>query len=185
MYNIAIISSSVRIGRASHRVALYFNNYINENKVGVADMVDLNEYKFPLFDERLRYMKAPPADVFQFAERITKADGVLIVTPEYNGGYPAALKNVIDLLYPEWKRKPVAIATVSEGAFGGTQVAASLPFIFLKIGALVTPAIFNVPKVQEGYNEKGIASDKEKTDKRAKTFLDEFIWCMEAKKRIK
>ena len=49
--------------------------------------------------------------MLEFADKITKAVGVIIVTPEYNGGYPASLKNAIDLLYAERKRKPVALAT--------------------------------------------------------------------------
>ncbi|WP_121353696.1 NADPH-dependent FMN reductase [Flavisolibacter nicotianae] len=184
MYSIALLSSSVRIGRNSHRVALYLKQYVTEHSLGTVDLIDLNEYQFPVFDERLRFMKDPPAAVLQFAERITKADGVIIVTPEYNGGYPAALKNAIDLLYPEWKRKPIGIATVSAGAFGGSQVGPSLAFLFLKIGALVTPAVFRVPKVQDAYNKDGVPVDKETTDKRAKLFLEEFTWCMEARKRM-
>lgn len=61
---IAIISASVRLGRNSHRVSLYFKNYIEENNLGTVDLVDLNEYKFPIFDERLRFMKDPSAAVF-------------------------------------------------------------------------------------------------------------------------
>jgi NAD(P)H-dependent FMN reductase len=95
MYNIAIISSSIRIGRNSHRVALYLSNYIKSNNLGHVEMLDLYEYQFPLFSERLKYLKNPPEGVLQFAEKIKGADGVIVVTPEYNGGYPAALKNVI------------------------------------------------------------------------------------------
>lgn len=177
---IAIISASVRIGRNSHRVALYFKNYIEENNLGLVDLVDLNEYKFPVFDERLRFMKNPLPEVLQFAEKIKTAEGVIIVTPEYNGGYPASLKNVIDLLYPEWKRKPIAVATVSESQFGGTQVTTSLVFSLWKIGAWVIPAMYPVPKVQEAYNENGVPADKQRTDKKAKPFVDELLWCMEA-----
>src|SRR5688572_29427277 len=105
MSHIAIISSSVRIGRNSHRVALYFEKYIRDNNLGSVEILDLNQYQFPVFDERLQYMKEPLPKAVEFSEKIKKADGVIIVTPEYNGGYPASLKNAIDLLLPEWKRK--------------------------------------------------------------------------------
>src|SRR5689334_2796123 len=109
MMNIAILSSAVRTGRKSHWVALYFKNFIEQQQLATIDFIDLAAYQFPLFEERLRFMTNPAPNVLEFANRITKADGVLIVTPEYNGGYPASLKNAIDLLYAEWKRKPIAL----------------------------------------------------------------------------
>lgn len=184
MYNIVIISGSVRTGRNSHRVVLYLKEYITINGLGNVEILDLYEYQFSIFSERLQYLQNPPDNVVQFAEKIKGADGVIVVTPEYNGGYPAALKNVVDLLYTEWKRKPIGIATVSAGSFGGSQVGTSLSFTFLKIGALVTPAVYRVPTVQKAYNGNGVPVEKEATDKRVKPFLDEFFWCVEAKLRM-
>jgi NAD(P)H-dependent FMN reductase len=184
MPHIAIISSSVRTGRNSNRVALYFKNYLETSKLATVDILDLKKYNFPLFDERLHLQKNPPVAAIDFAEKINSADGVLIVTPEYNGGYPASLKNVIDLLYKEWHRKPVAISTASDGNFGGSQVIASLQFSLWKIRAWVVPAMFPVPKVTEAFDENGNPSDKTVTDKRAAGFTNELLWCIEAKKRM-
>lgn len=181
---ISIISSSVRRGRNSHRVALYFQQFINDDKRASADIIDLQAYDFPVFEERLQYLQDAPQNARQFAEKIKSSDGILIVTPEYNGGYPASLKNAIDLLYPEWKRKPVALATVSDGPFAGTQVMTSLLFTLWKIGALMVPAIYAVPNVREAYQENGAATDPAGTGKRAKRFIDELLWCMEAKKKM-
>jgi len=180
MKTIAIISSSVRSGRKSHRVALYFSNYLEENKIAKADIIDLEEYNFPLFDERLRLQKDPAPGVLEFAERIRSAAGVIIVAPEYNGGYPASLKNVVDLLYDEWRRKPVAISTVSDGPFGGTQVITSIQFALWKIGAWTVPAMFPVPRVSETFNEQGRPSDRSAMDKRAARFITEMLWCIDA-----
>lgn len=182
--SIAIISASVRVGRKSHRVALFLKNYLESNKLATVNMLDLNEYQFPIFEERLRFMKDPSPAVLQFAETVKQADGVIIVTPEYNGGYPASLKNVIDLLYPEWRKKPVALATASDGQFGGSQVTTSLIFTLWKIGVRLVPAMYPGPKVQEVYDEQGVPVDKEATEKRAKPFIDELLWCIEANKRM-
>lgn len=184
MPHISIISSSVRIGLQSLRVALYFKKFIDENKLASVEILDLHEYQFPLFNERLTLQPNPLPQVIEFAEKIKSSDGIIIVTPEYNGGYPASLKNVIDLLYAEWHRKPIAIATASNGVFGGTQVITSLQFSLWKIRAWTVPAMFPVPKVQELFDENGNATDKDKTDKRAKIFIDELLWCMEAKIRM-
>jgi NAD(P)H-dependent FMN reductase len=184
MPHIAIISASVRTGRNSHRVALFFQKYLEENSLAAAEILDLASYRFPLFEERLQYQPAPSEQVLDFAARIRQADGVILVTPEYNGGYPASLKNVVDLLYDEWHRKPLAIATVSEGVFGGTQVITSLQFSLWKIRAWVVPAMFPVPKVQDAFNEQGTPTDKAATEKRAKTFVAELLWCVAAKQKM-
>lgn len=184
MPHIAILSASVRIGRNSHRVTLFFQKFIEAQQLGITEIVDLKNYNFPLFDERLKYQEKPTQQVLDFAERIRKADGVLIVTPEYNGGYPASLKNVVDLLYEDWYRKPIGLVTVSDGPFGGAQVTTSLQFSLWKIRAWVVPAMFPVPKVQENYDEEGNPTDKEAIEKRAKRFLNEMLWCIEAKRRM-
>lgn len=184
MPHIAIISSSVRRGRNSHRIALYFSNYLQAHNLATTEILDLNEYQFPIFNERLKYEPSPSAAVLDFASRVKGADGIIIVTPEYNGGYPAALKNVVDLLYDEWHRKPVAISTVSDGPFGGTQVITSLQFSLWKIRAWTVPAMFPVPNVSKAYDEHGVPADKEAADKRAATFTKELLWCVEASKRM-
>jgi NAD(P)H-dependent FMN reductase len=181
---IGILSGSVRKGRNSHRVVQYFKNFIDEHKLAEVEMIDLLNYNFPVFDERLKYQSSPTEAMLDFAQKIKSVDGIILVTPEYNGGYPASLKNAIDLLYEEWKRKPIALVTVSAGPFGGAQVTPSLLFSLWKIGSWVVPAMFPVPNVESTYDENGIAHDQEKTDKRAKVFLDELIWCIEAKTRM-
>lgn len=180
MPHIAIISSSVRTGRNSHRVAVYFKQYIEENNHGTVEILDLNEYQFPVFDERLRFQKEPTEKMLDFSGRIKGADGVIIVTPEYNGSIPAALKNVTDLLYDEWHHKPIAIVTVSDGAFGGSQVLIALQFTLWKMKAITVPAMFPVPKVREAFDENGNAIDKAATDKRAAGFIKELLWCVQA-----
>lgn len=184
MSHIAIISSSVRTGRKSHRVALYFRKYLEEHQLASAEIIDLKAYDFPVFHERYSRQPEPTEGMQEFRDNIIKADGIIIVTPEYNGGYPASLKNVVDLLYEEWHRKPVAISTVSGGSFGGTQVITSLQFTLWKMHAWTVPAMFPVPKVQDNYDEEGNPTDKEATNKRADHFIQELLWCIEAKSKM-
>jgi len=181
---IVIISASVRAGRSSHRVALFFKKFIEARQLATVEVADLMELQFPIFEERLKFQKSPHTGAMAFSNTISSADGVLIVTPEYNGGYPASLKNVTDLLIDEWKRKPIAISTVSSGAFGGSQVITSLQFSLWKIGAWTVPAMFPVPKVAEAFDEQGEPTDKAGTEKRAGAFINELIWCMTARKKM-
>ncbi len=81
MPHIAILSASVRTGRHSHRVALYFKKLVEENKLATVEILDLNQYQFPVFNERLKYQPDPSSSVLEFAGKIKSADGVIIVTP--------------------------------------------------------------------------------------------------------
>ncbi|NLV18953.1 MAG: NAD(P)H-dependent oxidoreductase [Bacteroidetes bacterium] len=182
MLKIIIISSSVRINRKSHVVASYFENYLLENDLSDAEILDLKKYNFPLFNERLRFQESPSPATLTFAEKVREADGVIIVTPEYNGGYPASLKNIIDLLTDEWRHKPVAISTVSDGIFGGSQVITSLQFTLWKMKALTVPAMFPVPRVDDLFNKDGLPVDKSALDKRAASFIKELFKCITAAK---
>ena len=185
MKKIEIISSSIRIGRRSHNVAKYFKKYITENKIAEADILDLNEFQFPLFEERLKNLENPSENILRFVKRVKAADGIIIVTPEYNGGSPAGLVTVVDLLYDDWQRKPIAISTVSSGAFGGAQVITALQFKLWKIKALTVTAMFPVPKVGDAFDEEGNATDATATDKRAKVFVDELMWFVGAVEKMR
>ena len=180
MRHISIISSSVRVGRKSHNVTLYFKSYIEENKLATTEILDLKAYSFPIFESTLKTLADPAENVLQFAEKIKTSDGIIIVTPEYNGGFPASLKNAIDLLYEEWRHKPIAIVTVSSGPFGGSQALVSLQFTLWKMMAWTIPAMFAVPTVTKAYDENGKALDKPTSDKLAAIFLKELLWCIEA-----
>ncbi|WP_113652128.1 NADPH-dependent FMN reductase [Pedobacter namyangjuensis] len=184
MKSISIISASIRNGRNSHRVSLYLKKFLEEKHQLTVSIIDLKELDFPLFEERLKLIESPTSAMLALADEITKADGIIVVTPEYNGGYPASLKNVIDLLYAEWKRKPIGIATVSAGAFGGSQVITSLQFSLWKIGALVVPAMFPVATVEKTFDEHGKPSDEVSTDKKATAFINELIWWIDAKQKM-
>ena len=178
MQKIAIISSSIRIGRNSHRMALFFKNYLEEYSLAEPEILDLAAYNFPLFEERLRYLTSPPAGAAEFAEKVRSAQGIIVVVPEYNGGYPASLKNAIDLLTDEWKHKPVALVAVSDGPFGGTQVIGLLQFVLWKMGAYTIPARFQVAHVTAEFDEKGIPADRQSAIKRASSFMGELLDCI-------
>lgn len=184
MIHISILSSSVRTGRNSHRIALFFKKYIEENKLATAEIVDLMNYRFPLFEERLRFQPHPSVEALAFASKVKTSDGIIIVTPEYNGGYPASLKNVIDLLYDEWYKKPVAISTVSAGNMGGSQVLISLQFTLWKMKAWVVPVQFPISTVQKVVDEEGNAVDISNMSKKADQFLSELVWCIKAKQKM-
>ena len=184
MLRIAIISPSVRKGRNSHRVALYFYNLLQERKIAETEILDLLQYNFPLFNERLKFQESPAQEMIDFAEKIKSADGVIIIAPEYNGGPPASLKNAIDLLTDEWRHKPVGIVTVSDGHFAGIQAVTSLQFILWKLGALTSNLTMRLPDINATFDEYGVPADKPNIDKRGIAFVNELLWHIEARNRM-
>lgn len=182
MYTISILSSSIRTGRKSHNVALYLQKYLSDNYRANVEILDLKSYNFPIFEERLQYQKSPSLEVLEFKNKIIASDGVIIVSPEYNGSFPASLKNVIDLLNEEWHRKPIGFSTVSSGDFGGLQALTHLQFVFWKLRAWTFTANFPVSKVQDKFDDYGIPTHKKETNDFAKLFIDEFFECIKSSK---
>ncbi len=115
----------------------------------------------------------------EFSEKIARADSIVIITPEYNNGYPGVLKNALDYLLPEYKRKPFGIVTVSAGGFGGLNCLAQLRLVAIGMGAFPIPAALPVSSVQSSFDEEGNPTD-ESYEKRATSFIDELLWFTEA-----
>lgn len=117
----------------------------------------------------------------EWRDAIIRADGLVIVSPEYNHGYPGSLKAVLDLLLKEYIHKAVAFVSVSAGPWGGTRVIEAMVPMVRELGLAVTFADLNFPKVQKTFDAKGKLLDQA-YEKRAKEFLDELVWMSTALK---
>ncbi len=111
----------------------------------------------------------------EWRDAIIQADGLVIVTPEYNHGYPGALKAVLDLLLKEYIHKAVAFVGVSAGPWGGTRVIEAMVPMARELGLAVTFTDLNFPKVQTLFDAQGKLLDAA-FEKRAAAFLDELVW---------
>ena len=108
-------------------------------------------------------------------DAIIKADALVIVSPEYNHGYPGTLKAVLDLLLKEYIHKAVAFVGVSAGPWGGTRVIEALVPMVRELGLAVTFTDLNFPYVQKTFDQNGKLLDSA-FEQRAKAFLDELVW---------
>jgi NAD(P)H-dependent FMN reductase len=117
----------------------------------------------------------------EWRDAIIRADGLVIVTPEYNHGYPGPLKAVLDLLLREYVHKAVAFVGVSATLWGGTRVIEALVTTVRELGLAVTFSDLNFPKVQNTFDAEGKLLDPA-VEKRAKEFLDELVWMSRALK---
>jgi len=115
-------------------------------------------------------------DLFpEWRDAIIRADGLVIVSPEYNHGYPGTLKAVLDLLLREYVHKAVAFVGVSAGPWGGTRVIESMVPMVRELGLAVTFSDLNFPFVQRTFDPEGKLLDQA-FEQHAKDFLDELIW---------
>jgi NAD(P)H-dependent FMN reductase len=111
----------------------------------------------------------------EWRDAITRADGLVIVTPEYNHGYPGALKAVLDLLLREYVHKAVAFVGVSAGPWGGTRVIEAMVPMVRELGLAACFTDLNFPKVEKLFDANGKLLDPLFGD-RARAFLDELVW---------
>lgn len=178
MFYIPVILGSTRRGRQGAKVARFIYERMRQYEQLETEILDLLEYNFPIMEERLRFRDDPP-HLRGFSEKIARADAVVIVAPEYTNGYPGVLKNSLDYLLPEYRRKPIAIVTVSGGGFGGLNCLAQLRLVTLGMGAFPIPVSLPVSRVQDSFDEDGNPKDSS-YEKRAKAFIDEVLWFTEA-----
>lgn len=141
---IQIIVGSTRQGRATPRVAAWVEKTAASVLDGVeVEKVDLMDYELPFFDDAMPPManqdRHPASQTQKWLDKLAEADGYVFVVPEYNHGMPAALKNAIDFVDVQLKRKPVAL--VSHGVNGGARASEMAAQVLRSIGAVPIPEI--------------------------------------------
>src|ERR1700733_8475627 len=108
---IKVILGSTREARFSEKSAAWVMDYLKTVSGIEAELLDLREYPLPFFKESMSpsAIKEPYADpaVKKWTDKIADGDAYIVVTPEYNHGYPAVLKNAFDYVYKQWNRKVV------------------------------------------------------------------------------
>ena len=107
-------------------------------------------------------------------DKMQKMDALIIVTPEYNHGYPGELKMVFDQALHEYTHKPVILSGVSNGDFGGVRVVENFLPVVTKVGMVMTKALY-YPRAPELFDENGDIRDKEIHEKRVKEALEQLI----------
>lgn len=178
--HIAILSSSTRINRQSHRAALGLARLVGQSDDHTVEVLDLAAYQFPLLEEVLHRHPNAPDGLQEFAEKARQADALLFVSPEYNGSYTAALKNAVDYLKEgEFARKVIGVVSVTSGALGGIRAALAMQQLVLGLSAFAIPQMLPVGLVAQKFDEAGQLLDPA-FEKNIQAFLLQFLWLAEA-----
>jgi len=145
---ISVIVGSTREGRFSEKPAGWILQHLKKREGVDARLLDLRDFPMPFFDQAVPpAMPGRPPYTNEVVQRwtaaIAQSDGFVFVTPEYNFGPPAVLKNAIDWVYPEWNRK--AAAFVSAGGVGGARSIQQLRETASALQLALISASVNIP----------------------------------------
>ncbi len=185
---IQVIIGSTRQNRVSEKPARWIYEHAQTRPDLDVELVDLRDYPLPLFDESTApmHLQGNYSDerVQTWSKKVAEADGYIVVSPEYNHGYPAVLKNAFDVLYPEWNNKPIGF--VSYGTIGGARVVEQLRLVAIELQMVPIQRSLHVP------GPVLLAITRPQTDSPANPFdsltwladgfLDQLVWWANALK---
>jgi len=181
---LGVITASIRDGRQGEAVARWFRGLAAQRpELEVVDL-DLREIRLPLYEDRLHPKIAEPSYsgvARRWAELVGGCDGFVIVTPEYNHGYPASLKNALDFVYAGWNGKPVGFVSYG-GSSGGVRAVQQLRQVAVELQMAPVRDEVNVPFVSRSLDEHGAPKDPHHLA-RADALLDQMIWWGETLRR--
>jgi NAD(P)H-dependent FMN reductase len=182
---IKIIIGSTRPNRFSEKPARWIYEETRKKDGIVAELLDLRDYPMPFLDQPISPAvsggKYENSIVKAWAEKIKDGDAFIVVTPEYNHGYPAVLKNALDSIFPEWNKKPVGF--VAYGNAGGARSVEQLRQVVIELQMLPIRNAIHIPSdiYRAVMNEtlpvnpelfKGLRNPLD----RVELFLNELIW---------
>lgn len=152
---VAVLIGSAREGRYGDAVARWLVEEIETRTDVVLDTIDLRAVELP----REGPVESPLMQQYDdataaYASRIGAADAFVVVVPEYNHGYPAAIKHAVDAVYKEWMAKPVAFVSYG-GAFGGARAVEQLRQVFIELHAVPIRDQVALPNVWEQFDADG------------------------------
>ena len=178
---ISVIVGSTRQGRFSEKPAHWILQHLKKRAGIDGRLLDLRDFPMPFFDQALTPAmpgRTPYENeiVQRWTAEIAASDGFVFVTPEYNYGTSAVLKNAIDWVYPEWNRK--AAAFVSYGSAMGARSVQQLRETMIEIQIAPVRSSVHIPVAtlwahyQGGDVDKGLAE----LEKQAQTMIDDLLW---------
>ena len=170
-----ILYGSVREGRKSFAVAEFIESRLQIRPGVTTKLFDPRNLPFGNLVRREWEMDPASPEVQAFVQEMARADGFVVVTPEYNFGIPGALKNMFDHLFDEWNHKPFGLVTaggIAGGARAGDQLRIGIP----GLRDFTIPMSLPVPSVERTFGPSGSIADRPDWEKRVDAFLAQLEW---------
>jgi NAD(P)H-dependent FMN reductase len=167
---IPVILGTPRQGRQSEYVANFIVAQIIEQALFETELIDVRNLAIAT-DDAGEALKDP-----QFSATMNRVDGLIIVVPEYNHGYPGLLKHVLDTCLKEYIHKAVGLCGVSAGPFGGTRAIQNLLPVMRELGLVNIFYDLYFGNVNQLFDPAGKLIDEPTYIRRMKPFMDELIW---------
>lgn len=168
---IPILLGTNRKGRESEKVAKLLAGVVAKRDDIETKLFDVRDFALP----QNQYGQEIKEQFPEWRDAIVRADGLIIVAPEYNHGYPGVLKSVLDLLLREYVHKAVGLVGVSAGPWGGARVVEAMVPMVRELGLAVTFTDVLFPTVGSAFNDDGTPKDNAVYG-RIDEFLSELSW---------
>ncbi len=179
--NISIVSGSPRNNSITFRVALFLKRVLEEKTSHNVEIIDVRDYPIPaMLQEVYSSIEKAPEDLKELAEKMFATNAFILVTPEYNGSYSPAMKNLFDH-FPKQIHKTFGIATASPGAMGGMRATQQMQLLINALFGIASPFMLVTPFVDKKFDEKGNLLDTA-FSATIDTFIHEFLWLAESVK---
>lgn len=174
---IEIISGSPRQNSITRRVAIHLKEQLSITGTHEVNIIDMHEWDIPPMQAVWVSPDKTPPEYRPLATRVFSADAIILVTPEYNGSYSPAMKNLLDH-FPKQHHKPFGIVTASPGALGGMRASQQLLLLIPALFGLASPYLLIVPHVDKKFSPQGELLD-ESFHNSVHNFITEFLWLSE------
>lgn len=188
--HIKVIAGSTREGRFSDKAAAWVAEELKKREDLDVEVLDLRDYNMPFFNEAETpsFKQAPykNEEVARFTKKIEEGDAFVIVSPEYNHGTSAVLKNALDWVYQEWNNKPVAF--VSYGSVGGARAVEHLRLSAIELQMAPIRSSVHIPGEQYFPVMFGKADAAElftSMTKQLETLITQLLWWAHALKNAR
>lgn len=169
---VTVLVGSNRTGRFGPVVAHWLVDRVNEHDDFEVDVVDVAEIDLPTTFAPTPEVTAQLAEV---TPKLASAEAFVVLTPEYNHSYPAALKNLIDWHFHEWRAKPVALVSYG-GVSGGLRATEHLRQVFAELHATTVRDTVSFHNAHGSFDDTGRLKDPTGPDAAAKVMLDQLAW---------